>query len=203
MSSTHQEPARRTEISRHPSGWEIVRKIDQKDRKYIDKIIAPPEGLPPERKVFRAIRDAVEKGGMPPVGPDWVDVGENAEDEAEGEEDEEAIRDAEGHSRKIRDEEADVGAEGKEGSDDEAEEPGPAQKKPKLQDEVEVEAVEDGAGAKGKELGPVMKKPARQHGDVVLVEDGAGAGANESGLVRRRSARRPEVVIVDPLDKEA
>ena len=168
MSSTHQEPARRTEISRHPSGWEIVRKIDQKDRKYIDKIIAPPEGLPPERKVFRAIRDAVEKGGMPPVGPDWVDVGENAEDEAEaeaeeeaedeaeGEEDEEAIRDAEGHSRKIRDEEADVGAEGKEGSDDEAEEPGPAQKKPKLQDEVEVEAVEDGAGAKGKELGPYL-----------------------------------------------
>ena len=63
--------------------------------------------------------------------------------------------------------------------------------------------MEDGAGAKGKELGPVMKKPARQHGDVVLVEDGAGAGANESGLVRRRSARRPEVVIVDPQDTEA
>lgn len=199
MSSTHQEPARRTEISRHPSGWEIVRKIDQKDRKYIDKIIAPPEGLPPERKVFRAIRDAVEKGGMPPVGPDWVDVGENAEDEAEAEAEEEAEDEAEGEE----DEEADVGAEGKDGADDEAEEPGPAQKKPKLQDEVEVEAVEDGAGAKGKELGPVMKKPARQHGDVVLVEDGAGAGANESGLVRRRSARRPEVVIVDPLDKEA
>ena len=130
----HQEPARRTEISRHPLGWEIVRKIDQKDRKYIDKIIAPPEGLPPERKVFRSIREAVEKGGMPSVGPDsdWVDKGEEteaeaedeAEDEAEGEEDEKADDGA--------------GAEGKDGADAEAHEPGPARRKPKLQEVQEV-----------------------------------------------------------------
>jgi hypothetical protein len=124
----HQEPARRTEISRHPLGWEIVRKIDQKDRKYIDKIIAPPEGLPPERKVFRSIRDAVEKGGMPSVGPesDWVEAEaeDEAEDEAEGEEDEKADDGA--------------GAEGKDGADAEAHEPGPARKKPKLQEVPEV-----------------------------------------------------------------
>lgn len=133
--SDHQEPARRTETSRHPSGWEIVRKIDQKDRKYIDKILAPPQGLPPERKVFRAIRDAMEKGGMPPTGPDWVDAeGGPNEDEAEEEVGDEAEAEEENEDEADAEEEA----EEEEEADDEVEvEPGPVRKKLKPPAEAE------------------------------------------------------------------